>query len=57
VSDEPLVTLEITLRRFLTPEGRMAWQFRASNDANALDMLGLLQAAILWVNDQMKDQP
>jgi hypothetical protein len=35
----------------------MAWQFRASNDANALDMLGLLQAAILWVNDQMKDQP
>lgn len=51
---EPLVTLEIRLRRFLMPDGRMAWRIDASQDANSVDMLGLLQAGICYVQDQMR---
>jgi hypothetical protein len=52
-TEESLVTLEIRLRRFLTSDGRMAWQFLATPDSNSVDMLGLLQAGIFYVHNQM----
>jgi hypothetical protein len=53
-NNEPLVTLEIRLRRFLTPEGGMAWRIDASPHANCVDMLGLLGCGQAFVYEKMR---
>lgn len=54
-TEDEVVMLEIRLARVLLPTGKMAWRFRASDDANCMDMLGLLATGQAYVYEQMKE--
>lgn len=57
MSDETgdeVVMLEIRLARVLLPTGKMAWRFKATDDANCMDMLGLLSTGQSYVYRQME---
>lgn len=51
--DADLTTLEVKLVRYITAEGRMAFRMVTPSAYNAIEMLGLLEAAKFSVFREM----
>lgn len=52
---EPLVTLEIRLSRVIDEDGRMAVKMAFPQAFNAVEVLGLLEAAKWYIYKGMRD--
>lgn len=48
-SNEPLTTIQVTLSRVIDENGRMAVRIQLPDRYNAVEMLGLLEMAKLYV--------
>jgi len=52
---DPLVTLEVRLARVIDEEGRMAVKIEFPREFNAVEVLGLLEAAKWHIYNGMSD--
>lgn len=50
---DPLTTLEVTLSRIITDDGRMAVRIATPERYNALELLGLLEMARLHIHNEI----
>jgi hypothetical protein len=51
--ENPMVLLELKLKRYITAEGEMQWLMETPEKYSPLDAIGLLFAGILRVSDEM----
>lgn len=51
--DDQLTTLEVKLVRYINREGQMAFRMVTPNNYNAVELLGLLEAAKFTVYGEM----
>ena len=54
--EDPMVLLELTLKRYITTDGEMKWLMQTPEKYSPLDALGLLEAAILRIGNEMSKQ-
>jgi hypothetical protein len=52
--DDDLTTLEVKLTRYITPDGKMAFRMMTQPNYNAVELLGLLEAAKFTVFREMR---
>lgn len=56
MSDNEITTLEITLARIITDTGQMAVKIRTPDTFNAVEILGLIEAAKFAIYQEMDAQ-
>lgn len=56
MTHEPLVTLEVRLSRVIDEDGRMAVKVQFPTSFNAVEVLGLLEAAKWHIYKGMRDE-
>ena len=56
MSDNEITTLEITLARIITDTGQMAVKIRTPDQFNAVEILGLIEAAKFCIYQEMNAQ-
>lgn len=44
MSEESVTTIEVMLRRVISPEGRMTFEMKLPDDYNCIEVLGMLSA-------------
>jgi hypothetical protein len=53
---EPLTTIEVTLSRIIEDSGRMAVKIKTPESYNAVEILGLLEAAKWYIYSEMGER-
>ena len=56
MNEDPMVLLELTLKRYITTDGEMKWLMQTPDKYSPLDALGLLEAAKWRINNEMSKQ-
>ena len=54
MTDKSMTTIEITISRVITDEGRLAIRLRTPEDFSAVEVLGMLEAAKVQIYRDMR---
>lgn len=54
--EDPMVLLELKLKRYITAEGELKWLMETPEKYSPLDAIGLLEAAKWRINNEMSKQ-